>query len=332
MTVTSTFDVGRLAIDPEVEADRICRVIADHVSGSMRRGAVVALSGGLDSSVTAALCVRALGLDRVFGLHLPEWESSPDALRLGRLVSGSLGIDTATEDITATLEAFGCYRRRDEAIRLSCPPYAAGWRAKVVLPDLVDSDSFRLPVLVVEAPDGTRSRHRLTPDSYLGIVAAANFKQRVRKVLEHHHADRLNYVTTGSADRVKHDQGLFVKLGDGAGDVQPIAHLYRTQVRALAEFLGLPEEVRTRPATLDIHPLPQSHEEFYFSLPWDQMDLCLYGRNNRIPASAVAAATGLSVEQVERVFRDIDQKRMTTRYLHLAPRLVEPVEEVSSSL
>jgi len=298
----------------------------------MRRGAVVALSGGLDSSVTAALCVRALGQDRVLGLHLPERESSDDTLRLSRAMSGSLGIDSVLEDITPPLEALGCYRRRDEAIRMVCPSYDEGWRSKLVLPSVVDSDSFRLHALVVEAPDGTRSRHRLTPESYLGIVAATNLKQRVRKVLEHHHADRLNHVTTGTADRLKHDQGMFVKLGDGAGDLKPIAHLYRTQVHALAEFLGVPEEIRTRTPTTDTYSLPQSEEEFYFSLPWQRMDLCLYARNRGVPASAVAGATGLTEEQVERVFRDIDQKRMTTRYLHLAPRLVEPVEEVSTSL
>jgi NAD+ synthase len=266
----------------------------------------------------------------VFGLHLPERESSPDTARLSRLVSDTLGIDSAYDDITGVLEALGCYRRRDAAIRMVCPEYAAGWRAKIVLPEVVDSDAFRLYSVVVQAPDGTELRHRLTPESYLGIVAATGYKQRVRKMLEHYHADRLNYLTTASADRLKHDQGSFVKLGDGAGDIKPIAHLYRTQVHAMAAFLGVPDAVRARPSTSDTYPLPQSVEEGYFAVPWEQLDLCLYAKNHRLPVAAVARATGLTEEQVQRVYRDIDQKRASTRHLHLAPRLVERVDPISS--
>jgi NAD+ synthase len=174
------------------------------------------------------------------------------------------------------------------------------------------------------APDGTQTKHRLTPESYLGIVAATNFKQRVRKMLEYFHADRLNYAVIGTPNRLEYDQGFFVKLGDGAADVKPIAHLYKTQVYALAEHLGIPEGVRSRPPTTDTYSLPQGQDEFYFSLPYHEMDLCLYAHNNDLPPEAVAGAVGLSPEDVRRVFDDIEQKRRTTRYLHLAPQLVEP--------
>ena len=170
--------------------------------------------------------------------------------------------------------------------------------------------------------------HRLTPEAYLGIVAATNFKQRARKALEYYHADRLNYVTTGTPNRLEYDQGFFVKLGDGAADVKPIAHLYKCQVYALAEYLGVPEAIRTRPSTTDTYSLPQSQEEFYFSLPHQRMDLCLYGKNNDVPVEEVAAAADLSVEQLERVYRDIDQKRSTTAYLHAGPRLAGEVPEI----
>ena len=136
------------------------------------------------------------------------------------------------------------------------------------------------------------------------------------------------YVVTGTPNRLEYDQGFFVKLGDGAADVKPIAHLYKTQVYALAEHLGVPEAIRTRPSTTDTYSLPQSQEEFYFSLPWNLMDICLHGKNAGRPIEQVAAAAGLTSDQVQRVWGDIDQKRTTTAYLHLPPQLVEPVGEI----
>ncbi len=332
MTLTPNRTDSWLAIDAEAEVARISAALTDYLSRARRKGAVVALSGGIDSSVVAALCVAALGSERVLGLHMPERESSDETLDLSRTVSDSLGIDSELEELSPVLEAAGCYRRRDEAIRMVCPEYGPGYRSKIVLPSVIDSDSLRLYSVVVLAPDGTQAKYRLTPESYLGIVAATNFKQRVRKMMEYHHADRLNYVVTGTPNRLEYDQGFFVKLGDGAADIKPIAHLYKTQVYALAEYLGVPSEIRSRPSTTDTYSMPQSQEEFYFALPYDRMELCLYGKNHGLPLAEVAEATELTVEQVERVFRDIDQKRKTTHYLHLSPRLVDPVEEISSVL
>ena len=196
-----------------------------------------------------------------------------------------------------------------------------------MLPSVVDSDSFRLFSLVIRTPDGRVLTHRLTPEAYLGIVAATNFKQRARKMLEYYHADRLNFVVTGTPNRLEYDQGFFVKLGDGAADLKPIAHLYKTQVYQLAAHLGVPSEIRSRPPTTDTYSLPQSQEEFYFSLPYDRMDLCLYGRDNDIAVDEVAGAAGLTEEQVLRVYRDIEQKRQSTGYLHVPPRLVDEVRK-----
>jgi len=151
-------------------------------------------------------------------------------------------------------------------------------------------------------------------------------------MLEYYHADRLNYVVAGTPNRLEYDQGFFVKLGDGSADVKPIAHLYKSQVYVLAEYLGVPEEIRSRPPTTDTYSLPQSQEEFYFSLPYRAMDLCLFGKNNGVPVEDIGAATGLTVEQVNRIFRDIDQKRKTTQYLHLGPELADDVSEISHTL
>jgi len=328
MNAKIKFGPETLTIDAEKEAQRICDSIRSYLTRYRRKGAVVAMSGGIDSSVVASLCVRAVGKDRVFGLHMPEKESSSDTLRLSRLLSDSLGIDSALEEISPMLEAAGCYRRRDDAIRTVYADFKEGDRAKIVLPSVTDSDSFRLYSVVILTAEGKEVKCRLNPEAYLGIVAATNFKQRIRKMMEYHHADRLNYAVSGTPNRLEYDQGFFVKLGDGAADFKPIAHLYKSQVYQMAGFLEVPEEIRKRPPTTDTYSMPQSQEEFYFSLPYRLMDLCLYGKNHGIPMAEIAEGSGLREDQISRVFRDIDQKRRTTEYLHAAPRLAGTVPEL----
>ena len=315
-----------LSIDPERVADEIGEALRRIVSRELhRRGAVIGVSGGVDSSVTAGLCAHALGSERTLALLMPEADSDPDTLDISSQVADAFGLETVVEDITPILEAAGCYERREEAVRNVIPQYGVGWRFKIVLPSVVANEGYRLFSLVAQAPDGETIEVRLPPEQYRTIVAATNFKQRTRKMLEYFHADRLNYAVIGTPNRLEYDQGFFVKLGDGAADAKPIAHLYKSQVYQLGRFLGVPDAVLDRPPTTDTYSLPQSQEEFYFSLPYEGMDLCLYAHDQGLPPEAVADAVSLTPEQVQRVYDDIDQKRRTTRYLHLAPQLVEPV-------
>jgi len=313
-----------------------CEQVAAEIEASIRqtvfkrfhkKGAVVGISGGIDSSCVTALCAQALGSARVQGLLMPEGESaaSDESTELGHLVADSQGVDVIVEDITAALDGVGCYRRRDEAIRAVIPEYGPGWKSKIVLPSVVDSDRYRIFSIVAVSPDGEEIKARLNPEANLGIVAATNFKQRVRKAMEYHHADRLNYAVAGTPNRLEYDQGFFVKGGDGLADFKPIAHLYKSQVYQLAEYLGVPKEICNRPPTTDTYSLPQSQEEFYFSLPYDKMDLCLWSKNHEVPAEEVGELLGLSAEQVERVYRDIEGKRKVTQYLGCPPLLIVPI-------
>jgi NAD+ synthase len=308
-----------LRIDPAKTCDDICAKIQEFLRDVRRRGAVLGISGGVDSAVVAALCVRALGKDRVLGLYMPEADSSPDSLRFGRQLAAQLRIATELEDITAILEAAGCYRRRDAAIRSVIPAYMESYRSKIVLPNLLDSSVYQLFSVIVESPDGVETKARLPLDAYLTIVAATSFKQRTRKMMEYYHADRLNYAVAGTPNRLEYDQGFFVKNGDGAADFKPIAHLFKSQIYQLAEYLEVPEEIRLRPPTTDTYSLQQSQEEFYFALPYEKMDLAIYARDKNLSAADLANALGATAEVAERVYSIIDAKRKAARYLHLPP-------------
>ena len=324
------FGLNVLDIDCDSALDRIRTSLIEQVRGQLRRrGIVLGLSGGVDSSVTAALCVRAFGPRNVLGLFMPEADSSGESLELGQIVADHLGVETVTEDITPVLEGAGCYARRNEAIRALFADFGPGWKCKIVLPpDRLDSDRLNVFSLVVQSPEGEVSQARLPLKQYLQVVAASNMKQRTRKMLEYYHAERTNFAVAGTPNRLEYDQGFFVKGGDGLADVKPIAHLYKTQVYALARHLGLPETITTRPPTTDTYSMPQTQEEFFFCLPYDKLDLILWAYNHHVAPGTVGEVMGYTIEQVQRVYRDIETKRRTTAYLHLRPLLVEPIEGV----
>jgi NAD+ synthase len=329
----SSFSADVLKLDTQKEIERICAGIRQQVAVDLKcRGVVLGLSGGIDSSVSAALAARALGAERVLGIFMPELESSPESLSFGRLLADYLGLRTELEDITPILQAAGCYRRRDEAIRTLIPEYGEGYKCKIALPSAGEQNGYALFSLVVQPPAGAEIKVRLTAEAYRGIVAATNFKQRVRKMMEYYYADRHGYAVIGTPNRLEHDLGFFVKNGDGAADLKPIAHLYKTQVYQLAAALNIPEEIRQRPPTTDTYSLEQSQEEFYFSLPLMQMDLCLYAKNHGIPPEKVAAVAGLTAATAAQVYKQIDSKQTATRYLHLAPLVMSLDGEVINAI
>ena len=320
-----------LHIDPAQTVEQITAAIRHQIHIQLRRkGAVLGLSGGIDSAVTAALCARALGPQRVLGLLMPEQDSDPHSTRLGQLAAHSLGIETLLEDIAPILNAAGCYRRRDDAARLVVPDYGPGYKCKLILPDALSGAIYHIFWIAVEDPNGLQQRHRLPPAAYLGIVAATNMKQRTRKQLEYYHADRLNFAVAGTPNRLEYDQGFFVKNGDGAADLMPIAHLYKTQVYQLADYLRVPDEIRNRPPTTDTYSLAQTQQEFYFSLPYHKLDLCLYALNHGLSPADIAHAVALTPDQVQLIYRDIQGKRRATRYQHQHPLLVQPVPEIQN--
>jgi NAD+ synthase len=316
-----SFHKDVLNIDPAALTDELVTNLRRDVRQTLRRsGTVVGISGGVDSSVVLVLCARAFGPKRVIGVMMPEKDSSRDSVVLARKVADQVGVETVLEDLTDALAGFGCYERRDEAIRRVFPEYDADYKAKITLPgDVLESDALNVFYLTIITPEGEEKSKRLNLRDYLQIVAASNFKQRSRMAMLYYHAELRNYAVVGTPNKNEHDQGFFVKWGDGGYDVAPIRHLYKTQVYQLAEYLDVPREIRQATPTTDTYSAPSTQEEFFFRLPFEVMDLLWYAQEHDVPAEEAAEVMGLTEEQVERVFRDLVQKNRTTRYLRTMP-------------
>jgi NAD+ synthase len=321
-----------LALDLEAKASELATGLRYAVFHRLkRRGLIVAVSGGIDSACVLTLAARALGPDRVHGLLLPERDSSAESTHYGRKLCEKIGLSYEVVDITQLLDAAGCYGLRDAAVRSVFPEFTPECRWKIVMHgDRLGSETLNLFYVVIRTPAGKEHRVRLTPGAYRDIVAATNLKQRTRKMLEYTAADRRHFAVSGTPNRLEYDQGFFVKLGDGAADVKPIASLYKTQTYAMARHLGVIEEILNREPTTDTYSLEQSQDDFYFSVHYSKLDLMLWGKNHGVSASEVAREMGLTEAQVIRVYDDIERKRRTTAYLHAPPVLLEPVDELQT--
>ncbi len=311
-----------LDLDAAAETDRIVQWLKESMRGLHRMGAVLGISGGIDSSVCLALCVRAFGPERVVPLLLPEKDSDPASEDLARMLAAHYGVTPVLEVITPALDGYGCYQRRDEAIARVFPEYdaAAGYKAKIVLPPgLLDQGTLNAFSLTIITPDGEEKRARLRPADLAQIVAASNFKQRTRTAMLYYHAELRNHAVIGTPNKNEHDQGFFVKYGDGGVDLMPIVHLYKTQVYQLARHLGVPEVIQKRPPTSDTYSAPTTQEEFFFRMPFRTMDLLWYAQENQVSVEEAAAALDLNPDQVRRAFEDFAQKQRSTHYLRTPP-------------
>jgi len=319
------FHKNILDINPEKECERICEFIKEQIYTHFRReGAVVGISGGIDSALTATLSVRALGKDKVLGVFLPEKESNPISLTYGELLAKKLGIRTEKVELTQALESLGCYRKRDEIIKKIFPQYDSSYKIKIGLPqDLLERDRINYFSLKMISPKGEEKNFRLSKEGLLGIVAATDMKQRSRMIQLYYYAEKYNYMVIGTTNLSEYAQGFYVKFGDGGVDLEPIAHLYKTQVYQLAKFLDIPEEIIKRVPSPDTFSAVVSDQEFFFCMPYDLLDLLLYAQENKVPLSKVSQVLNLSEEQINRAYRDFDQKRKASIHLNQnAPNLL----------
>jgi NAD+ synthase len=310
-----------LDLDLATEVDRISAWMVDAVANQLhRRGVIIAMSGGIDSSVCAALAVRAFGTGKVFGILLPERDSSHKSADRGALVADHLGVTYELQDIAPALAAIGCYRQRDEAIRRVFPDYADDWKCKLAISGGAKG-GINFFKLIVQSPDGTTTEGRLGLKEYLQIVAATNFKQRPARC-------SITTMPTGSTMRCaerRTGSSMTRASSSRTATVPPTSSRSRISTRRRStRWRG----TSGSPRRSERGCLAQGQDEFYFALPYHQMDLALWAHNQGLPAADVAAGLGISEEHAKFIYTDIEAKRRTTHYLHARPILVEPVTEV----
>ncbi len=320
------FSRKSLDLDAGKETARLVRFIQQNVRQSRRRGGVVGISGGIDSAVVLALSIRAFGPENVVAVMMPDKDSDPVSEVYARELATKLGVEPVLENITPALTGFGCYARRDAAIRRVFPEYdpEQGWKAKIVLPqDLLEGGTLNVFSVTVVAPDGREQSRPLPPREMLEIVAATNLKQRSRMATLYYHAESRQFAVVGTANRNEYAQGFFVKYGDGGVDLQPIAHLYKTQVYQMARHLGIPQSIQDRTPTTDTYSAACDQQEFFFRLPFETLDLLWFALHHGVPAAEAATVMGMTAAEVQRVFDDIQRKQRTTEFLRLQPPIPE---------
>ena len=319
-----------LEIDCTTEAARICEFMRKTVlKDYRRRGVVVGISGGIDSALTATLSVKTFGKEKVQGLILPEKESSAESEVLARQLSDWLGIKTETVPITPILESLGVYQMREAIVKKYIPKFDADWKYKMAISkDTLERDGLNIFYLIAIDTDGMVQRERLSLSDYLEMVAATDMKQRTRMMELYFYAEKSNYIVAGTTNKSELLQGYYVKYGDGGVDMEPIAHLYKTQVFQLSEFLDIPQEIIKRTPSPDTWSAGVSDEEFYFRLPYDLLDLLLYAHENEIPSEDVSNVLNMPPEKILRLYKDFEAKNKATWHLRvMPPNLVSSLKE-----
>ena len=315
------FNKDSLKIDAAAVTEQLCSTIRTQIRTRLHKtGAVIGISGGIDSTVSAALCARALGPERVVGIMMPERDSSPLSEQLARKLAAQFGFQAIKEDLSGGLAGLGCYERRDEAIRSVFPEFDSSWSAKITIPtNILEKDTFNFFHLTIENKAGEKKIKRMPLAAYLQIVASSNLKQRLRMTTLYYHAEKRNWAVIGTGNKDEHMQGFFVKYGDGGADLKPIAHLFKIQVYQLAEYLKVPREIIDRTPTTDTYSAEVTQEEFFFGLDFYKMDMLWYALEHQVPAEKAASVLGLTVEQARHGYANIERKVNATEYLKLPP-------------
>ena len=299
---------------------KIQEFIKNQLINFKRRGIVIGLSGGIDSAVTVSLCVKAIGKDKVLGVMMPERDSNPTSKNYAELLAKKLGIRTELIDLTKILDSFSVYQTRDSIVKKNFKPFNNSCKYRLVIQnDILEKDHIAIPFLEVLDATNTVHKIKLTLEDYLTITAATTIKLRVRMTMLYFLAEKNNYLVAGTTNKSEYVQGYFVKYGDGGVDFDPIVDLYKTQIYQLAEYLQIPTEIIKRKASPDTWSFEVSDQEFFFSLPYEIIDLLWYAKEQQIPIEKIERSLSLTKEQIIRIFSDQERKWKNSEHLRNIP-------------
>ncbi len=257
----------------EHDIDRRCEWIAEQLRLLGKKGALVQLSGGIDSTVVVHLCARALGPENVTALYLPDQASTGlDTRGFVDEAVANAGVRLVERPIGAAIEAQQPIAEITELIRRYAPEYDPQRDAYAV--NAVPSLAKRLGTLVYRVSIGPRHG---TPEKTLSmsvsdlraVIAYQNRKQRTRTLFAYAEAEAHNLAVVGASNGDELDTGFVVKYGDDAADICAIGDLSKPRVYEFARGLGVPESIIARPPTTDTYALEQTQEDYYYALPAD---------------------------------------------------------------
>jgi NAD+ synthase len=303
----------------EKSVDSICDFIKNEISNKFqRRGAVVGLSGGIDSAVTTALCVRAMGHEKVLGLIMPEKESEPESQILAKQFANKYNIKTETIDISSILDSFGVYENKEKIVKEKFPNFNKNCKYRLVVPPKFEN-TVGIPYLDILDDKNKQHKLKISSFDFLALTAATSIKHRVRMTMLYYYGEKNNFTVMGTTNKSEYLQGYFVKYGDGGSDIEPIVNLYKSQIYQLGQFLDIPKEILTKDASPDVWSFTTNDEEFFYSVPYDTVDLILYARENDLPIKEIQKLSNLSTENIENLLRFQNQKQNKSQHMREIP-------------
>lgn len=288
-----------------------------------KSGAIVGLSGGIDSAVVATLCTKALGANNVLGLILPEKESSPTSQIHAKTLADQLKIKSEIIDITHILDSFGVYRYKEQIIKDKFPNFNANCKYRLIVPPKT-KNTVAIPFLEILDDKNDVHKIKISSSEFLTLTAATSIKHRVRMTMLYFHGEKYNRSVIGTTNKSEYLQGYFVKYGDGGSDIEPLVNLYKLQVYQLGNFLGVPQEILNKDASPDVWSFAATDEEFFYSVPYDIVDLMLYAHENNLSARKIQQLSKLSLNEVEFLMRMHNQKLIKSQHMREMPHAWMP--------
>jgi len=305
--------------DLETTIDSLSNFIKNEVFEKFhKKGAILGLSGGIDSAVTSALCARSLGSEKVLGLIMPEKESDSKSQQLAQQIAKKFNIETKIIDISNILESFGVYQNKEKIVKEKFPNFNSDCKYRVVVPPKLEKN-IGIPYLEVLDEKNNQHKIKISSFEFLTLTAATSIKHRVRMTILYFYGEKNNLTVIGTTNKSEYLQGYFVKYGDGGSDIEPLVNLYKSQIYQLGEFFNVPKEVLIKDASPDVWSFTTNDEEFFYSVPYDVVDLILFARENKLSVNEIQKHSKISTENIENLLRFQNQKQIKSQHMREIP-------------